>query len=140
VLVKATITHMATLENLTVLWNPRSYSVHRTNHFASPAILGGGLSRIDMSAGGTERFTARLFLDSSERSGPARDLRAYVGRLESWAEPEPGGELQPELLFLWGSFRFQGVVEDLREEWIRFDPDGTPIRGWVDLTLRRCSR
>jgi hypothetical protein len=87
--------------------------------------------------GGSERFSARLFLDSTEAGGPERDLRSHVTRLERWAEPEPAAGLPPEVLFLWGSFRFRGVIEDLREEWVRFDPDGTPVRGWVDITLRR---
>lgn len=132
--VKATITHLTSLESLRVLWNPESYRVTRVNHFAAPAGLAQGRSPLQASAGGVERFGTRLFLDSSEETGPRRDLRDAVERLERWSEPE--GPLPPRLLFAWGSFRFAGVIEELREEWIRFDADGTPTRGWVDLVLR----
>jgi len=135
-LVKATITQLATLESLTVLWNPQGYAVRRVNRFAAPSILGAGPDRASMSAGGVERFATRLLLDSTRERGPRRDLRLAVDALERWGEPAEGG-LPPELLFSWGSFRFRGRIEDLLEEWIRFDPDGVPVRGWVTLTLRR---
>ena len=135
-LAKATLTHMRTLETLTALWNPESYTVHRVNRFAAPPGLGEGGGRVQLSTGSAERFTARLFLDSSEKQGGERDLRPWVERLECWARMEPDTQIQPAIIFLWGSFRFLGVIEELREEWLRFDPDGTPTRGWVDLRLR----
>jgi hypothetical protein len=132
--VKATITHLTTLESLRVLWNPESYRVTRVNHFAAPAVLAQGRSPLQVSTGGVQRFRTRLFLDASEETGSRRDLRGAASRLESWSEP--AGALPPKLLFAWGSFRFTGVIEELREEWIRFDEEGTPTRGWMDLVLR----
>lgn len=137
VLVKATLTHMTTLESFPVLWNPASYSVSRSHRFAAPPALAAGLSPVRLSVGGMERFSTRLFLDASEKTGPGPDLRGLVDRLERWGEVEAGGELPPRILFSWGPFRFRGYLEELRQEWIRFDPNGTPIRAWLDLTLRR---
>jgi hypothetical protein len=136
-LVKATLTHMATLESFPVLWNPKSYTVSRSHRFASPSALSAHLSPLRLSVGGTERFFTRLFLDSSDQSGPERNLRGLVDRLERWSEVQAGNDLPPRLLFSWGSFRFRGYVEALSQEWIRFDADGTPVRAWLDLTLRR---
>jgi hypothetical protein len=137
-LVKATLTHMTTLETFPVLWNPQGYTLHRVNRFADIGAPGSSLRPLGASLGGSERLTTRLFLDSTELTGIERDLRALVERLERWAEPESGIGLPPRILFFWGSLRFQGVIEELREEWVRFDPDGTPTRAWLDLTLRRC--
>lgn len=136
-LAKATLTHMGTLEKLCVLWNPRSYSLHSVHRFAAPAAVGRALSPVQLSAGGLERLSTRLFLDSTHERGPERDLRLFVERLERWSAPDEGSPLPPRLLFAWGSFRFRGVIEELREEYVRFDADGTPVRAWVDLTLRR---
>ena len=136
-LVKATLTHMATLESFPVLWNPVSYNVSRSHHFRAPPALATGLSPLRLSVGGMERFSTRLLFDSSEQSGPERDLRGLVERLERWSEVEAGADLPPRLLFSWGPFRFRGYLEELRQEWIRFDADGTPVRAWMDLTLRR---
>jgi hypothetical protein len=133
-LVKATITHLATLETFPVVWNPAAYRLSRSLLFAAPP--GGGPGSIQSAAGGEERFTTRLFLDATEAEGAARDLRAAVERLERWGEVDEASGLPPRLLFSWGPFRFRGMIEALAEEWVRFDPDGSPVRGWVDLTMR----
>jgi hypothetical protein len=136
VLVKASLTHLDSLETFTVLWNPASYRVERRNALVAPSPLGGA-GAPQFAAGGAERFSTTFLLDSSESEGEARDLRARVEILERWALPSAATGLPPRLLFHWGSFRFRGVVEDLGTEWERFDPDGTPIRVWVSLVLRR---
>jgi hypothetical protein len=133
-LVKATITHLATLESFPVLWNPSSYRISRSLRPGVPPLIGSA-GDVQSAAGREERFTTRLFLDASEGEGPARDLRAAVERFERWARVEDGG-LPPHILFSWGPFRFRGTIEVLEEEWIRFDPDGNPVRGWIDLSLR----
>ncbi len=136
-LVKAVLTHLASLESFPVLWNPRGYALARTNRLVASAVPGAGPGAAQFAAGGEQRFVTRLFLDSTGSSGPERDLRAAVERLERWAEPEAETGLPSRVVFHWGSFRFRGVIEDLREEWVLFDPDGTPIRAWVDLVLRK---
>lgn len=136
-LARATLTQLSTLESLPVLWNPETYSLHRSHRLAAPASLGGMAAPTQFCAGVAERFSTRLFLDSTENRGAERDLRSYVERFERWAEPEPASGVQPGVLFQWGPFRFRGVIEVLRQEWVLFDPDGTPTRGWLDLTLRR---
>jgi hypothetical protein len=135
-LVKAAITHLTTLETVPVLWNPASYRLSRSRTFAAPPAPGTGRDVLQVAAGGSERFTTRLFLDSTERTGSERDLRAAADRLGLWGEVEDESGLPPRLLFAWGPFRFRGVIEALDEEWVRFDPDGTPVRGWIDLAMR----
>jgi hypothetical protein len=49
----------------------------------------------------------------------------------------PGTRAAPRVVFVWGPFRFAGAIEELEEEWLRFDPDGTPVRAWLRVTLRR---
>ena len=134
---KATLTNLATLESLEVLWNPEAYWVRRTRRPAAPGVSGSGGAFGAPANATRERFSTRLFFDTTELERPARDSRLQVERLESWARPEPSSGAPPEVLFSWGSFRFRGAIEDLSEEWVLFDPDGTPTRGWVGLTLRR---
>ena len=136
-LVKATLTQLSNLESCEALWNPQSYRVARTNRFAAAPVPGVGLSRLQSASGGEERFAARLFLDTSEMEGNDRDLRPWVSRLEAWSETEGAAGLPPRILFHWGSFRFHGYLEELVEEWTAFDPDGTPIRAWLDIVLRK---
>jgi hypothetical protein len=78
---------MATLESFAVLWNPRGYSVARSNRLVSPAAVGAGPPSAQLCAGGSERFLTRFLLDSTEATGSERDLRESVERLERWAAP-----------------------------------------------------
>lgn len=132
-LVKATLTHLTTLERFTVLWNPARYRVSATARLAAAGTAADPAS----SGAGGERFSARLFLEASENQAGERDLRPAAGRLESWMEIEAASGSPPQVLFAWGPFRFRGVIESLDEEWVLFDPDGTPVRGWIDITLRK---
>ncbi len=136
-LVKASLTHLESLESVNVLWNPSSYRLEKKNRFVAPDSLGASGGFLQYVAGGTERFVTRLFLDSTRESGARRDLRLWVERLERWSEPGGDDWLPPRLLFAWGSFRFRGYIESLAEDWRRFDADGTPVRGWLDVVLRR---
>lgn len=136
-LVKATLTRMDTLDTMAVLWNPAGYRIERRSELGAPSVLGRRTAGDYLVAGGEERFRTRLFLDTTESpSGKERDARYQAQTLASWMEP-PSGEIRaPRVAFVWGPFRFQGAIESLDEDWIRFDPDGTPVRAWLDLVLR----
>lgn len=134
---KATITNLETLESLEVFWNPEAYRVRRTRRPAASPLASLGRPFGDLAGAARERFFTRLFVDTTELDGPERDSRRRVERLESWARPEPSSGAPPRVLFSWGPFRFRGAIEELSEEWVLFDPDGTPTRGWVAVTLRR---
>ena len=136
-LVKASLTNLGSMESFTVLWNPERYAVSRTSRLAAPEVLGAGLSPLQATLGGAEEFVTELLLDTTKRPRGERDLRPQVARLEGWMEPHVEGMLPDRLLFSWGTFRFRGILTSLDQVWVRFDPDGTPVRGWLRLRLRR---
>jgi len=134
-LVKASIVHLDSLEKLSVQWNPSSYSVSRD--VARGEIAPGAPDPDARSSLRAERFETVLFLDATGEEGEARNARRDVDKLERWSEPSRDTGLPPRLLFSWGPFSFRGSLEEISEEWIRFDPDGTPVRGRIAITLRR---
>ena len=134
---KATLTHLGTLESIAVGWNPERYSVSRRASFAAPAVIGATLSPLQHAAGGIEEFVTDLLLDSTREPEGARDLRPTADRIAQWMESVGDSGLPERCLFSWGSFRFRGAIAAMDELWVRFDPDGTPVRGWLRLTLRR---
>lgn len=83
-----------------------------------------------------ERLTVRLFLDTSLRAGAERDARTVPRRLRVWMAPRSDALMPPRVLFVWGPERFAGVLDRLSESWTRFDADGTPTRGEIELSLR----
>jgi len=134
-LVKASIVHLDTLEKLSVQWNPSSYSVSRGAARGDP--VPGGADPEARPGLRDERFETMLFLDATGEEGEARNARRDVDKLERWSEPSLETGLPQRLLFSWGPFSFRGSLEEISEEWIRFDPDGTPVRGRIAITLRR---
>jgi len=123
------------IETLPARWNPASYRLRRASTVAAAAGLG-GRALPQLLIPGWEELLTELFLDTTAEAGEKRDARRMVEVVRGWMEPLPGGLLPPKVLFHWGTFRFAGLIEEIDEEWIRFDPDGTPVRGRLRLTIR----
>jgi len=127
---RATLTRLdgpGDLQTVTVKWNPAGYRVRRSALRSAPELLGGREP---------VEFSTELFLDTTGETGVNRNASRLVDVLRSWMDPLPGDLLPPRVLFLWGSFRFAGIIAEMDEEWIRFDPDGTPVRGHLRLLMR----
>lgn len=139
-LVKASLMRLDSLDDISVDWNPERYSLSRRSQLASVGSVGATFDRVQAAAGGVERFATELFLDNTREASSEsgrRDLRAVVEKIEGWMDPDPTTGLPPRVLFLWGSFRFRGIIESLDQVWVRFARDGAPTRGHLRLTLRR---
>jgi hypothetical protein len=140
-LVKAILVQPDRLETVTVLWNPSSYRIHRRQRLRAPALAppaAAAPGARPLAGGGREEwFETELFVDTTERQGAERDARAIVERLAGWMSCAAPAGRPLEVVFNWGPFRFAGAVESIEEEWVRFDADGTPVRAWVTLVLRR---
>ncbi|MEM7231818.1 MAG: hypothetical protein AAF517_06570 [Planctomycetota bacterium] len=134
---KASLTNLENLEEVSVQWNPERYSLSRVSELVAPRVLGEPLSPIPGFGGGSREFVSDLLLDTTRSPEGERDLRPLADRIESWMDARPGEPGVPQrVVFSWGSFRFRGVLSSLKQVWTRFDRDGTPVRGWLRLTLR----
>jgi hypothetical protein len=135
---RATLTRLTGaggIETIAVRWNPASYRLRRATPAAAGAGLGGRSAPEPLPRSREELFT-ELFLDTTGEESEGRDARRTVEVLRGWMELLPGALVSPRVLFQWGTFRFAGHIEEIDEEWIRFDPDGTPVRGRLRLTIR----
>jgi contractile injection system tube protein len=135
---RATITRLAGaggIEAIPVRWNPASYRLRRAMPAAAVADPGGRPAPLPLLRQ-REELSTELFLDTTGEEGGERDARRTVEVLRGWMELLPGALAPPRVLFHWGTFRFAGRIEEIDEEWIRFDPDGTPVRGRLRITIR----
>ncbi len=124
---KATLSRIGAagpLETVEVRWNPSAY---RLRHLAAAAPGPFGRESSELSA--------ELFVDATAEAGAARDATRIARTRRGWLAP-PAGVRPEKVLFVWGSFRFAGILACMDEEWIRFDPDGTPVRGRIRIVLR----
>ena len=136
-LVRASLVRVDTLETFDVLWNPARYRIERRRRLHAVEVLGAARAHLE-GVGREELFRTELFVDTTDRpAGPGRDARAVVEVLASWMGVAAQSAGLCQVVFVWGSFRFAGVLDVVEEEWLRFDPDGTPVRAWVTVVLRR---
>jgi Contractile injection system tube protein/LysM domain len=139
------------LKEITVMFNPNSYSVEKsvswdssggkdegeTNRkFNAPALtFGGGASRT---------LSLELFYDVTESSDRVKDVRKETGKIVALTRimadrknPHP-----PVCKIPWGSkvknsdFPFTGVVTSLTQNFTLFSPTGEPLRATLNVSFR----
>jgi Contractile injection system tube protein len=123
---------------LTVDFNPATLKVVYSNSFASKDQRGGS-ARQFVSKSST-RLSVELWFDVTTTPGrnDVRDRTELVKRFLVAAKVREGREeklVPPGVLFVWGSFAFQGVMETMDESLELFSPDGRPLRAKVTVAI-----
>lgn len=81
------------------------------------------------------KLTMDLIFDTTDTGS---DVRKITGQVAALMSPKASGGKSgapPTVLFEWGAFRFQGLIESYRETLDFFSYDGVPLRASVNLTL-----
>jgi hypothetical protein len=74
-----------------------------------------------------------------------KDVRLITEKVAYFIKPKevpntnPKRYLPPAVAFIWGSFRFDGIMESLEESLEFFSPDGVPLRASMSLSLAQQS-
>src|SRR5262249_13768217 len=119
---------------LPVLFNPEEYSVEAGNSFAELAVPGSRTPPLQFTRGQARRLQLGLFLDTEE-SKTSQDVLSQSVRITAFLDKDPATRAPPVLLFLWGSFRFRGVIERVGQPFTRFLPSGLPVRATLNVTM-----
>ena len=117
-----------------VHFNPVSLQVTISNTLEEK---GQGKDKKQYVSKSTAKLSMDLVFDSTD-SG--QDVRLATGKLAKLMEPvgEQGeGKAPPVVLFEWGTYSFQGMVESYKETIDFFSHDGVPLRAAVSLTMSR---
>jgi hypothetical protein len=121
-------------EAITVHFNPVSLQIQLANTMEEK---GKGAKKKQYVTGSTAKLTMDLVFDSTDTGS---DVRETTGRVAALMEPEGTGpkEKTPSVvLFEWGTFAFQGVIEQYKETLDFFSEDGVPLRASVNVTIAR---
>jgi hypothetical protein len=114
-----------------VHFNPASLQYQITNQLEQ----GSGGSKKQYVSQSSGKLTMDLVFDTT---GTGEDVRGHTGKLARMMEPQPEGRNRrvPAIVeFVWGTYRFQGMVESYKETFDFFAPSGVPLRAGVNLTL-----
>lgn len=136
-----------------VQFNPETLKVTYANQVDLPGTDKTETASTQFVGKGTTKLTVQLWFDVSsviptelQRFLSARkDVRLLTEKVAYFIKPKkvegskPERYLPPALSFIWGSFRFDGIMESLEETLEFFSPDGVPLRASMSLSLSQQS-
>jgi hypothetical protein len=130
-----------------VQFNPDSLKVSFANQLKEPSGSGdqrGSQARQFVGAG-TTKLAVQLWFDVTQELGQGlpdvMDVRQLTQRVAYFITPlgEPANQptkfIPPAVRFLWGTFKFDGIVESMEETLELFSHEGRPLRASVTLAI-----
>jgi Contractile injection system tube protein len=129
----------------TVQFNPESLKVTFNNQLVKPPGAGDqrGSAASQFVGSSTTKLTLTLWFDvgSPQPAGSAvDDVRKLTQQVAFFITPQPAKGrnkvlLPPAVRFVWGSFKFDGLMDSLEETLDFFSPQGKPLRASLSMTL-----
>jgi hypothetical protein len=134
------IKNLDTAEQFTVLFNPTEYTFEDASHWADQDKMG-QKPELHYTGGDRKKVTMELFFDTYESRSDVRQHTAKISGLLvfnkekhrppkvelSWGPAAPGGAHS--------EFPFVGVLETLKQQFVLFLGDGTPVRAKLSVTF-----
>ena len=154
---KMVIENLDTGSEITVLYNPQSYTQQKTVNFKPIPFVGSEAPLLQFRTGNPEILSFELFFDSlyagSEVGGDFGDglkfaansivssadsfidIRDYTKQVYTLAKIEPSVHRVPRLLVSWASLQFQCYLQSVSQRFTKFNESGTPIRAIVKCSF-----
>ena len=154
---KMRITDLDNRETFEVLYNPQTYTRHKTVRYRPISMLGADAPMVQFHSGGAEMLTFELFFDSvsagSEVGGNfidrakfalnslaptiigGIDVRDYTRKITNLMYLDSDLHRPPLLKVEWSSLQFKGFLASCKERFIRFDEQGQPVRAYLDCSF-----
>lgn len=123
------------------LFNPKEFSVEKSNQFAEVNIPGLSSPLLQFVRGNAKTISMDLFFDTYEKK---EDVRNYTDQITGWEAGEKKGLMDidselhapPICIFKWGKFSFQCIIERVTKKFTMFLPKGIPVRATLTVTLK----
>lgn len=130
--VKAVIKNLDDDSEVTVMFNPKEYTIEKSASWAQHRAPGGEAPQVQFLHGELKRLSMELFFDTTE-SG--EDVREYTMLVENLIKIDPKLHRPPRLLFTFGSFRFECIMISLTQRFTMFYSSGKPCRAVQSVTF-----
>lgn len=157
-LTKMTITNKDTEKEITVLYNPQSYTRTRSVNYSTVAMLGTNAPVVQFNNGSGETVSFELFFDSLSAGfevggefntqkqfqdnklrtiGKKKDvdIRKYTSKIYNLMLVEPTVHRPPRLMLSWASLHFEGYLSQCEQNFTKFDTEGYPVRAILRCTF-----
>ncbi len=131
------------------LFNPKEFSVEKSNQFAEVNIPGLPSPVLQFVRGNARTISMDLFFDTYE---DGVDVRTYTDQITGWDAGSmlsklPDGKkglmdidsdlhAPPVCLFIWGAYIFPCIIERVSKRFTMFLPEGIPVRATLSVSLK----
>ncbi len=141
-----------------VLYNPNSYNQSRSVRYAEANGVATNTPVVQFAGGTMEVLSFRLFFDSMSAgaevggsmmdqlkfagnsllpsAGKMIDVRTYTQKVYGLMEIDPDKHVPPLVKLKWSSLQFTGHLISCKQEFVRFNEKGMPLRAWLDCTFQ----
>ncbi len=146
--------HSGEIEFIPVQFNPTEFSLDKSAQIAEIAIPGLDAPLQQFVRGQSEKLTLDLFFDTTEdgMGTGATSVTTYTDTIYQLVKIEPDRHAPPICTFIWndkfpgtnisshlGNQRrneFQCIIENVKQKFTLFSPEGVPLRATLTVTLR----
>ena len=135
---------------LPVMFNPTEYQIERANSYKSTPVPGLGSPLIQFVNGDAATLSMDLFVDdytdglvtpdSGTLAGPPMPAAARIEAIVALLDIDRMLHAPPPVRFLWGSLRFDAVLEKVGRKITLFHSTGIPARATLSVSFREYRR
>jgi nucleoid-associated protein YgaU len=120
-------------------FNPKEYTIEQSNTYAEIPIPGLEAPILQFVRGNTEKLSFDALVDCTEYDphSPQRNAGTLADSILKLSQIDGNLHTPPVCTFEWGSLAMDGVIESVRRQFLLFDPDGTPTRIALSLSVKR---
>jgi hypothetical protein len=141
-------------EEVVLAYNPTELSFDKGVQLAEITIPGLDSPLQQFVRGQAEKLSLELFFDSTDdgMSTGARSVTEDTDKIYALTRIEPASHAPPQVSFVWGKSvpgrflpsasgnhrreSFRGLVENVKQRFTLFSPEGVPLRATVTLSIR----
>ncbi len=127
-------------EEFEVLFNPTEYSIDDSSTWSDQDRMG-QKPELQYTGGARKKLSMELFFDTHESK---KDVREHTGKIAKLLEFNSDADRPPKVTLSWGKeppngvpkeFPFTAVLESLKQQFILFMSDGTPVRAKLSVSF-----
>ena len=127
-------------------FNPKEYSITKTNAWGFDEVVGKALPVAQFGGGQPRKLTLDLLFDATDSPREVRSVTDQLFRMMEVDKSLASGESKnsgrpPMVTFAWGEVvSFKAVIESLTVQYTLFDQTGKPLRAHVKLSLTQAEK
>jgi hypothetical protein len=130
---KATLLNLDNNEKFPVLFNPREYTVKKSTQWEPHKSPGLDSPEIEFTSGNSMTLSMDLFFDTYE---DGKDVREHTDKVLGLAMVDEDLHRPARVLFAWGGFKFEGILEEVTQRFTMFSSSGMPVRATLSVSFK----